>query len=103
MVILNTSRVNRIKKLTFDDRYIYSKSGNLYIKNKKDEEMIYKILLISKITFLEKFEQVFLTIYYRHNMMLIIEFPTEGECNSYLKSLQALVDFYSIKQLEIKP
>lgn len=101
MAILNISMLIRIKKLQFDDRQVYTQDGNLYIKNKKDDEYIYKVLMISKITFLEKFEQIYLTIYYRHNMMLILEFTDESACNSYQAKLQKLVDFYAKKKLNL--
>lgn len=57
--------------------------------------------MISKITFLEKFEKSFLTIYYRHNMMLILDFPSEGECDSYQAQLQKLVDYYAVKNNQL--
>ena len=102
MAILNISKVIRIKQLQFDPRYVYTQNGNMYIKDKKDEENIYKILMLSKITFIEKFEQIFLTIYYRHNMMLILEFVDEPACNSYQATLQNLIDYYTKKKLELQ-
>lgn len=50
--------------------------------------------MISKITFLEKFEKIYLTIYYKMKMLLILTFNTEKECDDYTKILKKLVDFY---------
>ena len=62
-----------------------------------------KVLIIAKITFCEKFEQIYLTVYYKTNMMLIVEFPSEPECDKYLNKLQKLVEFFSSRALELKP
>ena len=91
----------KIKKLQFDPAFVETTKGNIYIKHPKKHELIYKVLMLSKVTFLEKFEQIFLTIYYRHNMMLILEFPTESENNSYLKTLTKLVTYYRTKKIDL--
>lgn len=68
----------------------------------KDRERLMKVLMISKITFLEKFEKIYLTIYYKLNMMLILTFDTEKECDDYLKKLKALVDYYVSYKIKLK-
>ena len=58
--------------------------------------------MLSRITFLEKFEKIYLTIYYKHNMMLILNFNSEKECDDYLKVLKKLVDYYVNFKFRIK-
>lgn len=87
--------------MQFDPRFVYTQNGNMYLKNKSDEEQIYKILMLSKITFIEKFEQIYLTIYYRHNMMLILEFVDESSCDTYQAALQKLVTYFTKKKLDL--
>ena len=50
--------------------------------------------MLSKITFFEKFEKIFLTIYYKTNMMLILQFNNPSECDDYFKILKPLIEFY---------
>lgn len=54
----------------------------------RDQDKIMKILMLSKITFIEKFEKIYLTIYYKMKMMLILTFNSEKECDDYLKILK---------------
>lgn len=51
--------------------------------------------MLSRITFVEKFEKIYLTIYYKATMMLILNFNSENECDEYLKVLKKLVDSYT--------
>lgn len=58
--------------------------------------------MLSRITFLEKFEKIYLTIYYKHNMLLILTFDSEKQADEYMKTLKKLVDFYVGFKFRIK-
>jgi hypothetical protein len=57
---------------------------------------------MAKISFYEKFEQIYLTIYYKTNMILIVEFPTEADADKYLAKLGKLIEFYTSRDLDLK-
>jgi len=72
------------------------------VSHKDDKNQILKILMLAKVTFYEKFEQRYLTIYYRTNMMLIMDFETEDATDKYIAKLSKLIEFYQGRDLELK-
>ena len=92
----------KIKKLQFDERLVYTQDGKIYIKDKDDPTNTFKALMIAKVTMVEKFEGVYITLYYKHNMMLILELGSEPLANSYLKKLNDLVNFFRSKPLNLE-
>jgi hypothetical protein len=92
----------RIKALQFDVRLVSSKEGKLIVSHKDDKSQVLKVLMLAKVSFYEKFEQQYLTIYYRTNMMLIMDFETEEATDKYIAKLSKLVEFYQARDLELK-
>ncbi len=58
--------------------------------------------MLGKITFHEKFEAVFITMYYKNNMMFVLEFPTEGEADRYMRKLSPLVAYHTAKPFDLQ-
>ena len=94
--------VIRIRTLQFDNRIINSSSGRLYIRNPKDKTQIQKVLLMCKFTFAEKYEKIYSLLYFRTNMMLIIEFPDEKSNEAYLANFEKQMEYYKKKKVTLK-
>ena len=72
------------------------------MRNKKNKEEIEKILLLCKFTYAEKYEKVYSLLYFRSNMLLIIEFPDEKQNELYLDGFQKLMTYYQKRKIKLK-
>jgi hypothetical protein len=88
--------------LQFDNRTINSSSGRLYLRDSKNKNLIQKVLLICKFTFAEKYEKIYSLLYFRTNMLLIIEFPDEKANEAYLANFDKQMDYYKKKKVKLK-
>ena len=88
--------------MQFDTRTINSSSGRLYIRDGKDKTLIQKVLLFCKFTFAEKYEKVYSLLYFKTNMMLIIEFPDEKANEAYLANFEKQMNYYKKKKVSLK-
>lgn len=80
-----------MKQLQFDPREICTLNGKLYMRSADKEKNLLKVLVLAQILLCEKFDRRYLTIYYRHKMLLIVEYPNEDRATKALKTLLALV------------
>lgn len=55
-----------------------------------------------KFTFSEKYEKVYSLLYFRSNMMLIIEFPDEKANEAYLANFEKQMEYYKKKKVEMQ-
>ena len=55
-----------------------------------------------KFTFSEKYEKVYSLLYFKSNMMLIIEFPDEKANESYLANFEKQMAYYKKKKVDLK-
>ena len=55
-----------------------------------------------KFTFAEKYEKVYSLLYFRTNMLLIIEFPDEKANEAYLANFDKQMDYYKKKKVKLK-
>lgn len=81
---------------------VNSSSGRLYIRSASNKDEVQKVLLMCKFTFAEKYEKVYSLLYFRTNMLLIIEFPDEKANEAYLANFDKQMDYYKKKKVELK-
>lgn len=55
-----------------------------------------------KFTFAEKYEKVYSLLYFRTNMLLIIEFPDEKANEAYLANFDKQMEYYKKKKVALK-
>lgn len=74
----------------------------MIVCDKADKNLLIRNMLMAKITFHEKFEARFITIYYKTNMMFIIEFLNEGECDRYIRKLTPQIQYHTSRPYSLQ-
>ena len=71
------------------------------MKDPSDPSKITKVLQLCKFTMSEKYEKVYSLLYYKTNMLLIIQFPSESSNEEYLDAFQTAMEFYQDKRVRV--